>query len=125
MIPLLMGTEGRLVAQSHSGEIVVSESVKHAITFAQRFKGLLFSDQLKGALVLHKCSAVHMMFMRYPIDVLFAEKDGKIVRCVSDLKPWRCSPFVKKAYFAVELPAGTIARNQLANDMVLSIVSAR
>lgn len=125
MIPLQMGAKGRLVARSRSGEIVVAESTRHAVTFAQRFKGLLFSDQLSGALIIHKCQAVHMMFMRYSIDVLFADRDGNVLKCISNLKPWRCSPFVKDAYFAVELPAGTIAKYQLTSDMVLSIVSAR
>lgn len=121
IITLLMGREGELVAENQSGQQVITDHVRHAVKFFHRLRGLMFSESLKGALIIHKCRSVHMMFMKYPIDVVFADRSGNVLKCLSNIKPWRISPFVPKAYFAVELPAGSIERNRLKEGAILKI----
>jgi hypothetical protein len=60
---------------------------------------------------------VHTAFMRFPIDVLYLDKSGRVVKCVPDLKPWRGS-FGKSrhstgAAHCLEMTAGSIARLQI------------
>jgi hypothetical protein len=45
--------------------------------------------------------------MRFPIDVLFLDKDLRVIRAVKALPPYRTS-IVKKAVYVLELPVGAL-----------------
>lgn len=94
-----------------------------ADTFWSRFVGLQFAPELPEGhgLLIRPCNSVHMFFMRFPIDVVFLTKDLVIEHLLPDLKPWRVSPVVLKAYQTLELPAGTIARHGLKPGDSLSL----
>lgn len=79
----------------------------------RRMVGLLGRDRMEEgeALVLRPCSAVHTCFMRFPIDVVFLDKHGRVVRLYPEMVPFRFSPPVFGASSAVELPAGAIRRS--------------
>jgi uncharacterized membrane protein (UPF0127 family) len=51
--------------------------------------------------------------MRYPIDIVFLSRDQVVLRVVSALRPWRVSPYVRGAFFAVELAAGVATECQI------------
>ena len=74
-----------------------------------RFRGLQGQRTLpKGSgLVLLPCESIHMFFMRFPIDAVFATRDGTVVRVGRRLRPWTIGPIVPRALYCVELPAGT------------------
>jgi uncharacterized membrane protein (UPF0127 family) len=59
-----------------------------------------------------------MFFMRFPIDVVFLDRDWKVVRVVHALKPWRVAG-ARRAVAALELPAGAAARAGLVEGDVL------
>ena len=46
---------------------------------------------------------MHMMFMRFPIDIVFLNRENKVIRICHDLRPWRFSPIVLGARIALEL----------------------
>ncbi|MFC2036599.1 DUF192 domain-containing protein [Chloroflexota bacterium] len=76
-----------------------------------RMRGLIGHQPLaegEGLLIV-PCSSVHSHFMRFPIDVLFVDKDQKIVGIDEDLRPWRFGHFYRQVHFVIELPAGTAA----------------
>lgn len=73
-----------------------------------------------SAMLIAPSNAVHTFFMRFPIDVAFVTRDGRIVKTYASLKPWRMAAAFS-AYAVVELPAGTLARNDTAAGDVLSI----
>ena len=62
-----------------------------------------------GGLWITPCSQIHTCFMAYPIDVVYASKDMKVIRVDPELKPWKCFPPVKGAKAVLELPAGGAA----------------
>ena len=80
-----------------------------ALTRAERNKGLLGRDSLNlwAALVISPCWSIHTMFMRFPIDVIFVDRDGRAVRIVRDLQPWRMA-VARRAHAVIELPAGSL-----------------
>ena len=121
MKSLLSAEKGQLILERSSGGEVAMGEARHAVTFLRRLCGLLFTRELNFALIIHRCKSVHMMFMPYPIDVIFADKNGKILRCLPTLKPWQISPMVKEAYFVVELPVGSIDSNQARKGDVLRV----
>lgn len=82
-------------------------SVGIADSFHLRLRGLLGRDFSRfDGLLIRPCADIHTMFMKYPIDVLFVNNDGEIVRIAAQVKPW--VPFIgaKNSKVVIELPAG-------------------
>jgi uncharacterized membrane protein (UPF0127 family) len=98
----------RLINQTK--DIVLAEDVLIANTFFTRVKGLLgkrvfLSNQ---ALILDPCNSVHTFFMHFPIDVLFIDKDYKVIEAIFGLNPNRISRTYWHSNKTIELPAGKL-----------------
>ena len=89
---------------------VVAHDVELADTRESRRKGLLGRDGLdsRAALILRPCFSVHTAFMRFPIDVVFVDREGMVVKVVRNLVAWRIAG-AWGAHAAIEFAAGTIA----------------
>lgn len=84
-------------------------------TFWGRFRGLMLTaglDENEG-LLLPGCPSVHTCFMRYPLDIVYLDKEGYVVKLVPHLKPWRASMGGHRAAHVLELSAGGIARHRI------------
>lgn len=82
-----------------------------AETFWARFKGLMLTENLpeRTGLILEPCSSIHMLFMRYPIDVIFTDYVGVVVKVEKRVMPWRMAVLAGgRAARAIECPEGTI-----------------
>jgi uncharacterized membrane protein (UPF0127 family) len=55
---------------------------------------------------LTPCKQVHMFFMRFPLSVWILDKQDRVCSIHDNLQPWRISPYYRKAYSAIEFPAG-------------------
>ena len=62
--------------------------------FLARARGLIGRPPppLGEGLLIPKCNAIHTFFMSYPIDATFLDKEGRAVKTVRNIRPWR--PFV-------------------------------
>jgi uncharacterized membrane protein (UPF0127 family) len=89
------------------GDVLATAEI--AETRRARRRGLIGRRELEGALVLPSCKHVHTFFMRFPIDVAFCDRDGTVLRTYR-LRPWRVSPLVGNAAFAIEAEAGAFER---------------
>lgn len=87
---------------SHKLEVRLANNV------LTRFCGLMLRSALRShqGLLLTPCSSVHSAFMRYPIDVVYLDRDGLVTKCVRNLRPWRGS--FGRAVHTLELAAGAI-----------------
>jgi hypothetical protein len=85
--------------------------VRAATTFMARLRGLLGRPlPAEGtALLLAPCASVHTCFMGTPIDVVFLDPTGRVLRVVTALRPWRFAG-CPGAHAALELAAGAAAR---------------
>lgn len=93
---------------------VVAQPLEVARSFFARGLGLMGRSRLpeNGGLLIHGCNGIHMMFMRFPIDAVFVDKKGVVVKTYERLLPWiGMVPFVWRADKVAELPAGTIRRH--------------
>lgn len=88
--------------------VVLAGAASVATSLGARMKGLLGTASLAAgaALVIRPCTGVHTFFMKYPIDVVFADRDGVVVAVCHALRPWRWTAIHPHAYEAIELPAG-------------------
>jgi uncharacterized membrane protein (UPF0127 family) len=88
----------------------LGEQVQVAATWWKRLRGLLGRPPLQDGegLLIRPCRAVHMLGMRYPIDVAFLDREGRIVATYPGLLPGRRSGYHRRATAALELPAGTL-----------------
>jgi hypothetical protein len=79
--------------------VVVAES------FFQRLKGLSFTRTLDPdtAWVFPRCQIVHMFFMQYPLGLIYLDRNKIVVRVVERIDPWRIAPYVREAYYVVEV----------------------
>ncbi|MBS2021253.1 MAG: DUF192 domain-containing protein [Deltaproteobacteria bacterium] len=91
----------------------IAASIELAITPRQRMKGLLGRKGLDAGsgLVIDPCTSIHMFFMKFPIDVLFVDSGGTVVRAIEHLKPWRLTRFYPSARWCAELPIGALAQS--------------
>lgn len=83
--------------------------IEVARTRAERRRGLLGRDGIDGVLVLEPCRQVHTVGMRFPIDVAFCARDGRVLR-MSTMRPGRVSRPVWRARFVLEAEAGAWVR---------------
>lgn len=56
-----------------------------------RMRGLIGRRGLAAGcgLLIPRCNAVHTCFMRFPIDVTFLDGEGRVVKVVRNVRPWR------------------------------------
>jgi uncharacterized membrane protein (UPF0127 family) len=108
-----------LVNQRTNG--IVATAVEIAVTRAERRRGLLGRDRLdaSAAMILAPCLAVHTAFMRFPIDVVFVDRDGRAVKIVRDLQPWRIA-VSRRAHAVVELAAGCLQEVLVGDRLCLA-----
>ena len=97
-------TRFQLVDQS--GRVLVPV-LEMAIDSASRKKGLLGRESLPEvvALVIAPTNAVHTFFMRFPIDIVFVARDGRVVKVRRAVPAWRMAA-AWGGYAVVELAAG-------------------
>ncbi len=78
-------------------------NVTYCISSWAKMKGLIAKPYLKQDeyYVFPACNAIHTFGLRFPIDVVFCNKFGEVVRYNRLLSPNRIV-FVAKAFFAIE-----------------------
>ena len=93
---------------------IVCESCLVADRPFGRMKGLLGRRSLQSGegLLLRPASSVHTFFMRFTIDVVFLDRDLRVLSIARDLRPWRAAGR-PGARAALELPAGECERRGL------------
>ncbi len=96
------------------------EKVLRTTRFLERLCGLLFSPPLKQkeGLLIEPCSSVHTIFMRYPIDIVFIDKDWRVVKTIKSLKPWRMAAS-RKSYRVLELANDSLAQIDIPSGQQL------
>jgi uncharacterized protein len=83
-----------------------------------QMKGLMFSRKIEDkALIMvfqkERIVALHMMFVFFPIDIIFLDRNRKVVEMVKGAKPFISHILPKeKALYVIELPAGTIRKSR-------------
>ena len=102
---------------------VLATDERYATNPWARFLGLMGRSALPDgeALVFPGEKGVHTHFMRFPIDVVFYDRDQIVIEIAHALRPWRFSAYRRKAAGLIELPAGTAEQTatQVGDRLIL------
>lgn len=91
---------------------IIADRAELARSLLARGRGLMGRPSLPAGygLILVPESSIHMFFMRIPIDVLFVDRQHRVINIREALPPWH--PFAGVApwrgYYVIELPVGAI-----------------
>lgn len=100
---------------------VIADRLRVASSLGDRTVGLLSTPEVQPGegLLIERAQSIHMFFMRYPIDVVFVDRDGTVTKTLSHLKPWRVVLWARGARDCLELRAGALeGTGTVAGDRV-------
>ncbi len=105
------------------GDNVLIPDVDVTANFLERFRGLMFTQSIPDSygLMIRPCNQIHMMNMKFPLDVIYLSEDGTILHMDENIQPWKIGKTVKHAAGVVEVNAGTCARLGLETGDKLTI----
>ena len=113
--------------RNQTRKTVLGVAVDIADTSAKRRTGLLKHDRLQPGegLWITPCESVHTFFMKFPIDLVYLDRQKKVRKVRNAVPPWRLSACLS-AHSILELPAGTVVEtgtqpgDELAFDKLAS-----
>jgi uncharacterized membrane protein (UPF0127 family) len=106
-----------MLMNARTGEVVAAD-VEVADTREKRRRGLLGRSSMNpsSALILLPCFSIHTAFMQFPIDAVFVNREGIVVRVVRNMRPWRIAVSLR-ARAVVEFAGGSLdPRDMLEGD---------
>lgn len=108
-----MSSEGPMVAVNRTRGMRLASRVRVAKTHWSRLRGLIGTSELEFktgcALWIVPCRGVHTFAMRFPLDLIYLDREGCVVGIFENVRPWRVAPVRMSAASVLELPPGAIA----------------
>ena len=92
---------------------ILAKKVKLCKNNLSQALGLMFSRKKKTLIFIfrkEKIISLHMFFVFYPIDVLFLDRNKKVVQIKENFRPFRIMIMKKAAKYIIELPNKTIKK---------------
>lgn len=100
-------------ALNRTRQVYLATQLHIAETHWTRFCGLMGTDRgnfLTGqGLWIVPSRGVHTFAMRFPIDVIYLDKEKIVIHAEENLKPWRVAPVRLRATSVLELPGSTLS----------------
>ncbi len=89
--------------------------ISGATKLLTRLTGLLGTPPSKEqrGLFIAPCTGVHTFGMRYPLDIVFLDREGKVVRIIRHLAPNRITGGIASARSALEFASGTLVEGEI------------
>lgn len=83
-----------------------------------RFRGLMATGaahfRAGQGLWIVPCRGVHTLAMRFPIDVVYLDRERIVIHIEQGLRPWRLAAIRLLTDSVLELPAGTVRNSRTA-----------
>jgi uncharacterized membrane protein (UPF0127 family) len=97
-------------------ETVMGEHISVAATTVRRMVGLLGKDRLEpgAGLLIMPSQAIHTVAMHFAIDVIFLDRNWRVVSLRNAMLPFRMTGLHWKAWCVLELPSGVIGETSTA-----------
>lgn len=103
--------------------IVITENAEIADTFFARFRGLMFRKSIADdyALYITPCNQIHMLNMRFAIDVVYLDKSGTVIKTDVNVPPGKICKTVKNAKSVIELKSFSASKLGIQNGDTIKI----
>lgn len=82
-------------------------------------RGAIGNEPATGDALVIATAQVHTFFMRGRIDVVFCDRDWRVLHVVHRMRPWRVTRWVGGARRVVELPAGAADAVGVGDELTL------
>jgi uncharacterized membrane protein (UPF0127 family) len=102
---------------------IVCDRCRLATSPYARAKGLLGRSSLEPGegMLFRPAGSIHMFFMRFPLDVVFCDRELVVLDVVRDLRPWRTASR-RGAKVVVELAVGAAGNVSAGDRLVLGTI---
>ena len=109
-------TAGPFIVRNRTRDATLGSEIRLADTPRARRAGLLKRDKLNPGegLWIYPTQAIHTFGMRFPIDVVFIDRQMRVRRIYHQLAPFRLTSLVWSAQSVLELPPGSLASSETA-----------
>lgn len=89
----------------------------------QRAVGLIGRTSIGAddAVLFERCSSIHTLFMRMPIDVVFLDGERRAVKTFSNVPPWRLYVGCREARSVLEMAGGELQRRGIKTGDSLTL----
>ena len=91
--------------------------------FFKRLFGLMFKKSLdpQDALIFGYAILIHTCFMRFPLDVVFINKNKQVLKVYEGLKPWRIAGCIRSC-LTLEIAPGIVLRAEIKPGDTLEFI---
>lgn len=105
--------------------IIITENCQVADSFFTRFKGLMFRRSIPEDYALHitPCNQVHMLNMRFPIDVIYLDASGRVVKIDENVQPGKICKTVKNAKSVIEVTSFYSSENNIRQGDIIEVTT--
>ena len=102
-----------MIVKNANRGTTLGDAIEVAATSVQRAKGLLGRECLEEGqgLLFKNASSLHTFFMGFPIDIVFMDKTGKVLKAAPAVRPFKLVAAPFRAHYALELPTGAIQQS--------------
>lgn len=102
---------------------VITDNAELADTFFTRFRGLMFRKTIAEdyALFITPCNQIHMLNMKFPIDVVYLDEGGTVIKTDINVRPGKICKTVKNAKSVIELKSFSALKLGIENGDTIKI----
>lgn len=104
-------------------DIEIASDVLMASGFFARLKGLMGKKELanNAGIIIKPCNSIHTFGMKIAIDVVFVDKDNRVIFIIENMQPKKTSPIIKGSKFVIELNAKMLKDKLAIGDKICLI----
>ncbi len=91
---------------------IVSDDAVMCTSILSKARGLMFRKTPRTLIFKFSSERIvplHMWFVFFPIDIIFLDKDRKVVEIKENFLPWSYYRPKRRSMFVIEFPSGTIS----------------
>lgn len=102
---------------------IITDNARRADNFFTRFKGLMFVKEIEDNYALHitPCNQIHMLNMRFALDVIYLSENGRVVKVDENVQPGKICKTVRNAKSVIEMKAFAAAKLGISQGDVLEM----
>lgn len=102
---------------------IITDNAQRADNFFTRFKGLMFVKEIEDNYALHitPCNQIHMLNMRFALDVIYLDQNSRVVRVDENVQPGKICKTVRNAKSVIEMKASAAAKLGINQGDVLEM----